>query len=191
MADVTIIGGNAVTVDTTTYCTNQDIYEEFGIATVNKWADLTGSYTSYEIEDAIDKSRLRAYDYCNARLRGGAYETIGIPVADRPAIIAKAEAMVAGAFLLKKRPIAKEDDGAASVKALLKDADAILRDIRRGFYFDDVAISRGMSVGDSVTNCTHSHIGCDCYVGCVCDCYYCLVYTGRYTHPTSCPPCSL
>lgn len=185
--DLDIIGGTVASVDTTTYCVNADLEEEFGIATVNKWANLTGSMTDPEIAAAKDKQRLKAFDYCNSKLRGGAYETIPIPVDDRPEIISKVEAMVAGAFLLKKRPIAKEDDGAASVKALLKDADDLLRDIRRGFYVTDAAISRGMSFGDGITLCDHDcclHQSQACYYGCACQCSDCQHFISQCLNVT-------
>lgn len=185
MADVIIIGGDVAELDTSTYCTNAQIEEEFGVATVNKAADLTGSMNSYEIEAQKNNQRLAAFDYCNARLRGGAYATLPIEVADRPDIISKAEAIVAYVFLARKRPIGKDDDGAASLKALMKEADSILRDIRRGFYQNDVAISRGMTFGATVEsddssclcggNCCNPYCYCNC-PGCTCNVNRCEPY---------------
>lgn len=184
--ELTLSDGVVASVETTTYCTNAQIEEEFGIATVNKAADLTGSMTDPEIEAQKDAQRLAAFDYCNSKLRGGAYETIPIAVADRPDIISKVEAIVAYVFLARKRPIGKDDDGAASLKSLMKEADSMLRDIRRGFYQNDVAISRGMTFGSTISsdsdsvclcggNCCNPYCYCNC-PGCTCNVNRCEPY---------------
>jgi len=88
------------------YCDETDLYQAFGEANINRWADLDNNADLTVIADRIDWAMDLAYEYINAKLVRGHYE---LPFDTPPLIIIHLNALYAGILLYDARLMIDSD----------------------------------------------------------------------------------
>jgi phage gp36-like protein len=119
------------------YSADTDLYDQFGLSNVTKWADLDNDGSAEKIAARIARAIAWADAEIDSRLRGGPYV---LPLADEeedvPLEIVDASACLAGVWLYESRGVTDYDETSGQPIHRLayqrKRVDRVLREIIAG-----------------------------------------------------------